>query len=239
MDTHHTPSKDNGQLIPLSIIVAGILVAGAIYFGGSKPSTVAQGVANAQAATAEAVGVIEPVSNKDHIVGNPNAKVIVYEYSDFECPFCKTFHNTMHQIMETYKDGEVAWVYRQFPIAQLHSKAPKESEASECVTELGGNTAFWKFADKLFATTNSNNSLDAAQLPVFAQAAGVDVTAFNNCLASGKYTKVIDDAVVTAGKAGAKGTPYSVAVTKSGKKVAISGAQPFETVKATIDSLLK
>jgi protein-disulfide isomerase len=226
MDTQHRETRTNYQLVPLAIVVAGLMIAGAIYFGGKSPQLAQGNLTGNQGPTQAATGVIEPVTASDHIIGSPDAKVVVVEYSDYECPFCKNFHNTMHQIVDAYK-GDVAWVYREFPIAQLHSKAAKESEAAECVTELGGNTAFW------------HDSLDPAQLPIIAQAAGVDFQAFNACLSSGKYTKKIEQAVAAAGKAGALGTPYSVAISKSGKKVAINGAQPFEVVKATIDSLLK
>lgn len=225
-------------MIPLAIIVAGALIAGAIYFGG-KPSSVTSLTQNARGNQVAAVGEVAAVTAKDHILGDPaTAKLTIVEYSDLECPFCKVFHNTMHKVMDTY-NGQVAWVFRQFPIAQLHSKAPKEAEASECAAELGGNTAFWKYIDEVFATTGSNNSLDPAELPVIASDVGLNVTAFNNCLSSGKYTKLISDAVVAATKAGAQGTPYSVIITKDGKKSPINGAQPFETVKAQIDALLK
>lgn len=236
--THDQGIREN-QLVPLAIVIAGIFIAAAIYFGGgAKTGNNIAAVANPNTLNEAAKGEIAPVSSSDHILGNANAKIVVVEYSDFECPFCKGFHNTMHQIVDTYK-GDVAWVYREFPIVQLHSRAPKESEAAECVTELGGNSAFWKFADAIFNKTTSNNTLDPAQLPILASAAGVDVNQFNDCLSSGRYTQKITDDVAAAGKAGALGTPYSVIVTKSGKKIAINGAQPFAQVKAQIDSLLK
>lgn len=228
------------MMVPLAIIIAGLFIAAAIYFGGSSKPISGSLTGNDPNSTVLATGsVVAPVSDKDHLRGDPNAKVIIVEYTDFECPFCKAFHNTMQQIMSSYDPSEVALVYRQFPIVQLHSKAPKEAEASECVAELGGNSAFWKFADQIFATTGSNDTLDPAQLPILASAVGVNTEAFNTCLSSGKYTEKINDAVAAAAKAGAQGTPYSVAMTKDGKKVVINGAQPFQTVKATIDSLLK
>jgi protein-disulfide isomerase len=230
-------TKNNGQLIPLAIIVAGLLVAGAVYFGGSKAP--APGSLTGQnGAPNTAPSVIAPVSATDHIIGNKNAQVVIVEYSDFECPFCKVFHNTMHQILTTYGD-KVAWVYRQFPIAQLHSKAPKESEASECATDQGGNAAFWKFADKIFEITTSNNTLDPAQLPTIASAIGIDVNAFNTCLSSGKNTSLIQADIAAAQKAGAQGTPYSV-ILVNGKNVgSINGAQPFDQVKSQLDSIIK
>src|SRR3989344_5485116 len=100
--------------------------------------------------------------------------IAIVEYSDLECPFCKTFQKTLHQIMDEYgESGKVAWVYRHFPLAQLHTKAAKEAEATECAAELGGNAAFWKYADRLFEVTPSNNNLELSQLPVIAAEVGL------------------------------------------------------------------
>lgn len=99
----------------------------------------------------------------EHILGNLNAKIIIVEYSDPECPFCKVFHNTMHQVVDN-GSGEIAWVYIHYPIPQLHPKAFHEAEATECAWEQGGNKAFWKYMDKLFEITPSNNGLDESRL---------------------------------------------------------------------------
>ncbi|MES3031897.1 MAG: thioredoxin domain-containing protein [Patescibacteria group bacterium] len=106
---------------------------------------------------------IRPVSVDDHILGTLDAKIIIVEYSDLECPFCKVFHNTMHQVVEK-SNGDVAWVYRHYPIPQLHAKAFHEAEATECAWEQKGNEGFWKYMDKLFEITTSNDSLDASRL---------------------------------------------------------------------------
>jgi protein-disulfide isomerase len=104
-----------------------------------------------------------PVTDKDHIKGDISAPVKIVEYSDLECPFCKRFHATMQEVVKSY-DGKVAWVFRQFPLAQLHPKAVKEAEAAECVASLGGNAAFWKFIDKVEEVTPGNNKLDEAKI---------------------------------------------------------------------------
>ena len=227
-------NKQNTFLIPLAIIVAGGFVAAAIYFGTSSSNPTATINTDNQNTEIDLV----PVTEKDHIIGSRNAALVIVEYSDTECPFCKTFQNTMKEIVQTY-DGEVAWVYRHFPIAQLHTKAAKESEATECAAELGGNQAFWKYLDKIFETTNSNDTLDPSELPKIATAIGLDVIAFNTCLSSGKYAELVKKSVEEAIKAGALGTPYSVIVTKDGQKVLINGAEPITMVKAKIDALLK
>ena len=164
-------NKNNPIIIPLSIILAGGLVALSIYFGGKNTQNVAVQPTNTNQANI-VTGQVDPVTAADNIVGDINAKVVVVEYSDYECPFCKTFHKTMQQVMATYKPNEVAWVYRQFPIVQLHSRAPKESEAALCVNELGGNKAFWQFTNRVFEVTTSNNTLDPKELPNIATFSG-------------------------------------------------------------------
>ncbi len=227
-----TSQETNKFLVPVAIVIAGALIAGAIYMGDQKPVV----VNNQQPSLADIK--FEPVGQQDHFLGSRDAEVVIIEYSDTECPFCKVFHNTMKQVMRDY-EGKVAWVYRQFPIPQLHARAAKEAEATECVAELGGNQAFWTYLDKIFETTNSNDSLDPAQLPILAGEVGIDVVAFNNCLSSGKYTKFIEDQIVAANKVGARGTPYSIIVHTSGEKNAINGAEPIASVKAKIDALLE
>jgi predicted DsbA family dithiol-disulfide isomerase len=91
----------------------------------------------------------------------------------------------------------------------------------------------------VYATTNSNNSLDPAQLPVIAGKVGLDVKAFNACLSSGKYAAKVEADYQDAVKAGGRGTPNSIVVSSDGTKTVIQGAQSFEAVKGIIDALLK
>lgn len=93
---------------------------------------------------------VNEITDADHIRGDRDAAVTVVEYSDFGCPFCGRFHSTMKQVMNNYDDNEVAWVYRHFPIPQLHPQAPRIARASECAADIGGEEAFWSFADEVF-----------------------------------------------------------------------------------------
>ena len=146
------PASSNVELlskfaIPVSIVIAGALIAIALFYGGGTktPSNPNQ---------AEVVEEIRTVQDNDHLLGNKDAKIVIVEYSDTECPFCKQFHETLHRIYDEYgADGKVAWVYRHFPLEQLHPKAPKEAEALECAAEQGGNDTFWKFTDMVYQTT--------------------------------------------------------------------------------------
>jgi len=210
-----TVPQDNGQSknqsqIAGAIIIVGVMIAGAILLKGNgvAPTRNAPNPENRAVATD-----LRPVSANEHILGDINAEIIIVEYSDTECPFCKTFHNTMHSILAK-NNGRVAWVFRHYPIPQLHQKALKEAEATECAWEQGGNDAFWKYTDQVFARTQSNDKLDVAELPKIAKDIGLNVTLFNTCLASGKYIEKINADVEDGRMAGAVGTPYSVLLTK-------------------------
>ncbi|MEK7607619.1 MAG: thioredoxin domain-containing protein [Patescibacteria group bacterium] len=221
--------------IPVAIMVAGALIAGGIYFSGRGNQAAV--VNNANTATVFNANNIKPISTADHVLGNPKADIVIIEYSDIECPFCKQFHATLHQLMNEYgTQGKLAWVYRHFPV---HTNSIKEGEAVECAAEIGGNDAFWKYTDKIFEITTSNNGLDLAELPVIAEEIGLDVVRFNACLSSEKYKSKIekDRADVTA--AGAQGTPYSVIFTKGDRIPLNQGALPYNDMKTIIDTILK
>ena len=93
--------------------------------------------------------VEKPSVKKDHWRGPENARFVLIEYSDFQCPFCNRFHKTAEEFVKKHKD--VAWVYRHFPLRTIHPYAQKLAEAAECVAEQIKNSGFWKFADKVFS----------------------------------------------------------------------------------------
>ncbi len=197
-----------------------------------------QAAAPAGAGTQPATGKAKPVGSDEHIRGGKNAKVTLIEYSDLECPFCKTFHPTMLDILKTYGE-KVRWVYRHYPLS-FHANAQKEAEATECVTELGGNDAFWNYVDKIFERTTSNGTGFALEkLGPLAGEVGVDQTQFQKCLDSGKYTQKVKDELSEGTQAGVNGTPSTFVLDSKGNNQLIVGAQPKESVTATIDKILK
>ncbi len=203
-------------ILPLAIVIAGVLISGTIYFSQNKNS--ADGGPNVANIAEDALRPkieVAPVTSADHILGSINAKVKLIVYTDPECPFCKNFHNTIKTLYEQRKAaGDLAIVYRMFPLESLHPTAPKESEAFECAAEIGGNDSFWKYADQLFANSPGNNKLELSKLYDFASAINLDSAKFKTCLDSGKYATKIKEAVTAGNKAGAQGTPYSVVEVK-------------------------
>lgn len=219
--------------VPLAIVIAGALIAVALYFSNQG------GVAGPAVQEPVVAEDIRGIQSDDHVRGNPNAPVVIVEFSDTECPFCKNFHGTMKQVMDEYgADGKVAWVYRHFPLTQLHPKAMREAEALECAAELGGNEVFWKYTDRMYEITPSNNGLDDAMLPAIAEYVGLDKSAFMTCLDSGDHKARIEKDVNEVIAAGGQGTPHSIIIF-AGEQVPVEGGQPFEVMKNMISTLLE
>lgn len=254
-----TSNKESGIRIsfsistPIAILIGSLIISIAILINGGiirfKGKTVAgtaptsgttQAAAVPQALPTEPViGPVEPLRAEDHVRGDRNARILLFEYSDLECPFCKRFHPIAQQIVDTYK-GQVAWVYRHFPLDQIHRKADKEAESLECANELGGEDGFWKLTDKIFEVTPSNDGLNLEDLPKLAGEVGLNQSAFKTCLDSSKYADHVEADYQGGIKAGITGTPGNILLdTKTKKTKLIPGALPFEQFKQTIDNMLK
>ncbi len=242
MENQEKQKKD--YFLPISIIIAALLISGSwIYSTGLKNTKpVGNQAAEAVSAVTNPNDVnINPVNADDHILGNPNAPVKIIEFSDLECPFCKTFHQTTLQIMNDYnKDGKVALIYRTYPLESLHPiNGRRAAEAAECAAELGGNEKFWAYIDTYFKTTPSNDQINPALIPQIGEEIGLNRSQFESCIDSGKFNQKIDNNLKDGTNAGLKGTPYSVIIDKDGKKYSIDGAQSYDQVKLIIEEALQ
>jgi len=239
-ETQNTEARTNPYAIPAAIIIAGFLVAGAIFYSDSQGSERAPN-SNDNLPTSTDIENIRPVSEEDHLLGDPEAAIVLVEFSDLECPYCKQFHETLQQVMQEYgPSGKVAWVYRHFPLTQIHPKAVDVAEASECAAKIGGNDGFWKYITRYFVVTPSNNNIDLAMLPIIAGDVGLDTGAFRECLEDNSYQEKIEAHYRDALSSGGQGTPYTVGIVqRSGEKFVISGAQPYAQIKQIIDQALE
>lgn len=195
-------------------VIATFLLAGALGVGAVQ--------------AAESPRAIRPVTDHDHVRGDPQAPVKIVEFSDTECPACKRQHPTLRRLVENYQ-GMVAWVYRHRPIDHLHPRARKEAEAAECAAELGGHGKFWAYLDRLFEITPSNDGLDPAELPRIAIHVGLDRNQFEQCLESGRQAQRVAEDVAEADASGAAGAPFSVVVAPNGRTFPVAGAQTYES----------
>ncbi|BCX16190.1 MAG: hypothetical protein KatS3mg098_419 [Candidatus Parcubacteria bacterium] len=228
---------------PAAIVLAGIVIAGAIIYSNQSSLKKVQEGDNSLPPSNPAVKIdkgpskVVPISSEDHIYGPADASLKIIEFSDTECPFCKSFHPTLKRLVSDY-NGKIAWVYRHFPLDSIHPKSRKEAQATECAAELGGNEKFWDYLDKLFEITPSNNNLDPSKLPEIAQIVGLDKNKFQECLESNRYAQKVAQHLQDALNSGGEGTPYSVIISPKGGKYAVSGAIPYQEMKSIIDTLL-
>lgn len=231
------PSQQSSITVPIAIVFGFSLIALAVYFSGIGSTTEIKPPVQNTADIAKN-GKIKPVDSTDYIRGNPNAPILVVEYSDYDCPFCKNFHETMNQIMNEFGvTGRVAWVYRQFPIKELHPNSPRISEAALCVGELAGNDGFWKFSDSVFKERGDTELTNISRLPEYALAAGVDKDAYTKCVENGKQQKTVEANLNEGKELGIAGTPQSYVIVGN-QQATIEGAQPYPIVKQIISDLI-
>ncbi|HAZ28915.1 MAG TPA: hypothetical protein DCY48_04040 [Candidatus Magasanikbacteria bacterium] len=224
-----------GFFLLLSILLRGSGALGSYLSAGSDFVPSVEDTAGSAVVDDTVSGpvAIRPVDVKtDHIRGNKNATISVIEFSDFQCPFCKSFDATMKQVIETYGD-DVRWVYRHFPLDSLHPNARNAALASECASEQG---KFWEFSDMMFA---DQNNLGESGLKSFASALGLKTNQFTTCLQSKKYAKDIVDDETEVQQSGGRGTPYSIVIGPNGETSVINGAQSFAAVEAAIQQFLE
>lgn len=233
------PQSKSSLAVPIAIIVGFGLIAVAIFMTSNKQKDAVAIVpaTNNDQVTEEIK--IPVISGDDHVRGNPNAPIVLIEYSDYECPFCKEFHLTMSRIIDEYgASGQVAWVYRHYPLLGIHPNAGLIAQASECVAELGGNEAFWKFSDTLFDERESTEQTNMVRLPIYAEEAGVDRVAFQNCLDSQRHKASVEKDMKIGFDAGISGTPHTV-VMIGDERAVIDGAESYQQVKLIVDNLIR
>ena len=209
---------------------------------------------NAAAPAVAEKPIVKPTT-KERWRGPKDARYVMVEYSDHECPFCKTIHPDLKKIVGQYNN--VAWVFRDFPLS-FHPKAQKTGEAAVCAgmisngalaNVLGGSdgfytesatdaqSGFWKMSDAIF---DRMPSFELSQLPDLASELGYDRKAFEDCLNGGKAAKTITDSQAEGAKAGIQATPTTVIYDMdTGKTKTIEGALPYESIKSTLDSFIK
>jgi len=226
------PVRSRSFAVPGAIVVAGIIIAGAILYTGGF-GFAARGPAAPPAAgnQANAAAVINAAAlpDDDPSLGDPNAPVTIVEFSDFQCPYCaRFFANTLGLLKDKYvKTGKVRLVYRDFPLSSIHAEATGAAEAAACANEQG---KFWEYHDKIF---QNQQALGAANYKQWAKAIGLDAVVFNQCVDVRKYADEVQKDFDDGRTAGVSGTPTFFI---NGKMVV--GALPIEEFESAIEEAL-
>jgi protein-disulfide isomerase len=221
----------NQFLLPGAILLAALIVSGTIIFVRNQGQNT-QKTAQIGSLPQEKNKVVDvKINSEDHILGNEKAQVTIIEYGDFQCPFCRRFwEETLPQIKKDFIDtGKVRLVYRHFPLA-FHAGAKPAAYAVECANDQG---KFWQMHDKIFEEQKRISQFSVNDLKKWASSIGLDMAKFNQCLDSEKYAKRVSDDFVSGQNAGVSGTPTFFI---NGKLIV--GAQPYDSFKSVINSLL-
>lgn len=236
--------------VPLSIFLGGLTMAIAIIATGGLGR-----ISSSADDSGNTVMEVEVSVDDNPVLGDPNAPITMIEFSDFECPFCKSFfEETLPQIKSVYIDtGKVRFVYRDLPLPFHNPAATKEALAANCARDQKGDEGYFLYHDEIFARTTSNGEgMKNAGYAAAATKIGLDVSAFNSCLSTEKFKDEVakdleDVTTLTQDYAGAFpqgiGTPTFI-IGKSDSSgtftgQVVSGAQPFVSFQQIIDQLLK
>jgi protein-disulfide isomerase len=237
-ETNHKVHTHKGFTLttPVAIIIASVIVA----FGLMGYGIITQGKGNS---TPLAVFKGKAVDAIDFVEGKTNSKVYVIEYSDPECPYCGQVSSTIRQLRADYK-GKIAFVYRHFPLTQIHKNAFDESRAIACAGKLGGTEKFYAYIDELYTyeTNKQSTQLPATAKEDFARSVGLDMTAFGTCMKENQTAEIVTNSVNDGVTAGVQGTPSTFVLLKTKKGFEqismVDGARPIDYFKTVIDEAL-
>lgn len=169
---------------------------------------------------------VEVAVDPARVRGDAKAPVMIVEFSDFQCPFCRRVQPTLLALLKRY-EGKIAISYRDYPLTEIHPQAQMAAEAARCAGEQG---KFWEYHDKLF----SQSSLERDTLYSYGQSLGLDMQRFHACVDTGKYRSAVESDFEAAQQAGVSGTPAFFI-----NGIFLDGAQPQGEFEKIIDAELK
>lgn len=162
----------------------------------------------------------------DPAIGPKDAPITLIEFSDYECPYCRRWHNEVYlRLMQEYGD-KIRFVYRDFPLTSIHPNALPAAIAANCAYEQG---AFWQFHDLLF----TGGGLGESYYLQYANELGLDLEAFQACLDAEQSLQEVQADFNYAAALGVRSTPTFFL-----NGLPIVGAQPYEVFKQVIDKEL-
>jgi protein-disulfide isomerase len=175
-----------------------------------------------------------PLEDAAGIKGDPDAPITIVEYSDYQCPFCQRHvQQVMPKLQRYVDDGQVKYVFKDFPLTSIHPQAPKAAEAARCA---GEQEAYWPMHDRLFQEQQawSNNPSAVDIFKGYAGELNLDQASFDACLDGGKYAAAVDANQQEGIGYGVRGTPGFFI-----NGIPVFGAYPLETFQAIIESELE
>jgi protein-disulfide isomerase len=146
------------------------------------------------------VQLVDPVTERDHVRGTLDAPVIIVEYGDYECPHCGRAYWTIKRLREELGE-QLAFVFRNFPVAELHPRAESVAQALEAAAS---QNRFWDMHDRFY---EHQHELEGLDLDLHAQAAGLDIDRWKKDLRQPEYGERVRQDIETGLQSGVTGTP--------------------------------
>lgn len=239
-------------MISGAILLGSLIVAVSIFASGSGAVGVPAAVKESGDTAADIPG--EPTDTNavtslddDAVLGDKaKAKVAIVEFSDYECPFCKRFHDeTFDTLVKEYIDtGKAVISFRDFPLSFHDPMATKEAAVAECVRKAKGDKAYFTFGKAVYAGTQANGKgMGEGKLDELIRRSGADPKSVNACAETDAVKQEIAKDLADGGKAGVTGTPSFVIGTldKDGNVTGerVVGAMPIDSFKTTVEKYLK
>jgi protein-disulfide isomerase len=204
---------------------AGVLVG---YFIWGRGATAKPVTANGpQTAPTQAFRRYNIPTDGFYSIGPKDAPIVIVEFSDYQCPYCKRWHDEVYAPLMAAYPGKIRLVYRSLPLTTIHPQAMSAAEAAMCA---GDQNAYWQYHDKLFENSASLSSDLYTQL---ATNLNLDVTVFNACMTDHKHQSQIKADMDFALGLGVQSTPTFFI-----NGLAVVGAQPLTTFTQVIDQEL-
>lgn len=230
--------KLNPSTLLITLLIGVSFFAGFLFFKSQsleKDGGLAQQLNQPSQPTPTNLKIPKPTTS-EHWTGSRDAKIILVEYSDLECPFCKSLHPTLIRLLRE-NQGKVAWVFRHYPQIIEHTKSQKLAEAIECAAEQGGEKGFWNMTDAIY---NKMPNLELVELPYIASSVGLSESALKKCLDTNRFESKVDTEQKEAEKVGFRMTPSTVVYNLSNDKTLfVEDDVPYDQFKAKLEAFMK
>jgi protein-disulfide isomerase len=238
---HSSVKKESNPWMIVSIVLGAIVLLGLGFLLGNVGTQNTQTGSGRGTQTAPSFNTNDLLKGAAGVLGKNSAPVVLIEYSDFQCPFCRAwFESSKEQLIKEYvESGKVQFMYKDLPLS-FHLMAMPYAIAARCAGEQG---KFWEMHDKIFSEQaklgqGTITSLTADDIKKWASELGLNTDSFNSCLGSNKFSSQISANSSEATSLGINGTPSFFIGKRGGSGTIVEGAVPYSTLKQSIESML-
>jgi protein-disulfide isomerase len=218
------------SVLTVLAFAAGVLLGYVVWGVGSPEAQTASesssGLAEAPAAQQQEYTRYDIPTENAYAIGPADAPITIVEFSDYQCPFCRRWHDEVYEPLLAAYPGKIRLVYRHLPLTSIHPDAMAAAEAAMCA---GDQDAYWQYHEKLF----SSESLGTNTYIGYAQDLGLNMSAFEACLSDHTHQQAIQADSDFAINLGVRSTPTFFI-----NGLAVVGAQPLDVFKQVIDKEL-